>query len=321
MADAKKKALLQAAAEMVRKANMKTAPGDTVLAAITEGEAEHLKADGGSGRTDPNTGVKHFDAGGKREAGGNSGANSNSGSGSNTDGNGRDKDWDSKTGRYVDGPDLNKSPRKALEGADKSWDPNSGKYNEQAGRSGDGDKTLTPDELRAKKYGVSNPNEIQTRTQAAIDAGPDTMSEAESAERKKKIAQDNPLPGAIAKAGLGLVTGNLTGLTSLGERAMAEAKLSRDRIESGLDPSNDPDPRSMRDANSGDKEAKAPVVNESASTKPLEASTKPLEASAKTTQTFDEFVAQARKRKGYMSTILGGKVPAAGTQGKTLLGS
>ena len=310
MADEKKKALLQAAAEMVRKANMKTAPDDTVLAAITEGEAEHLKADGGSGRTDPNTGVKHFDAGGKREAGGNSGANSNSGSGSNTDGNGRDKDWDSKTGRYADGPDLNKSPRKALEGADKSWDPNSGKYNEQAGRSGDGAKSLTPEEeflspearLKRQSQGVVNFEAEATRVKGLA-------TEAQKAEEAKTKWGVTDVAALASPLGVAKEIGKFAMQKMAGSRARAATFDSNNMTEG-----NDSGPRSMRDANSGDKEAKAPVVNESASTKPLE-------ASAKTAQTFDEFVAQARKRKGYMSTILGGKVPAAGAQGKTLLGS
>ena len=48
-------------AEIVRRLSAKTAPKDTVLAAITPKEAAILKARGGSGKVDPVTGVKHFE--------------------------------------------------------------------------------------------------------------------------------------------------------------------------------------------------------------------------------------------------------------------
>jgi len=48
-------------AEIVRRLSAKNAPQDTVLAAITPKEAAILKARGGSGKTDPVTGVKHFE--------------------------------------------------------------------------------------------------------------------------------------------------------------------------------------------------------------------------------------------------------------------
>jgi hypothetical protein len=69
---------LRAMASQVRKANKKNAPGDTILAAITPAEAALLKAKGGSGRIDPKTGAKHFDAGGQR---GGDGGGFNSGMG------------------------------------------------------------------------------------------------------------------------------------------------------------------------------------------------------------------------------------------------
>jgi len=58
---------------------------------------------------------------------------------------------------------------------------------------------------------------------------------------------------------------------------------------------------------------KAPVADETTDPKKL---TETVAA-----PTFDDFVNKARKKKNYMSTILGGGVPAGTPQGKKLLGS
>ena len=82
--------------------------------------------------------------------------------------------------------------------------------------------------------------------------------------------------------------------------------------------------KSARESNVGNEAAvkapvaakvKAPVADETTDIKKL------METETVAAPTFDDFVSKARKKKNYMSTILGGGVPAGTPQGKQLLGS
>ena len=75
---------LKKKAAQVRAAGYKNSGQDSMLAHITPNEAALLKAYGGSGRTDPHTGLPHFDG----EGGGDGGGDGGDGGGSGGDGGG-----------------------------------------------------------------------------------------------------------------------------------------------------------------------------------------------------------------------------------------
>ena len=291
MADSKKKALIQAAAEMIRKAGKQTAGADTVLAHITPEEAAKLKAEGGSGRTDPKTGLPHFDAGGKR--GDSHAGNASGGYGGGNEGdNSKDDDEDKYEKELKDlkehfGPETEADREAAKELA----------RDMEAYRSGSGGKEQLPSL-------PSIPNVApETLTLENLNpAAPVTT---------KPLNTKNAMKGASVGFKIGGPPGALVGLGA--------GLFGREEETHLVSPPNSLTPekqatKSARESNGGNYAAvKAPVADETTDTKKL---TETVAA-----PTFDDFTAKARKKKGYLSTILGGGVPADTPQGKKLLGS
>lgn len=294
MADSKKKALIQAAAEMIRKAGKQTAGADTVLAHITPEEAAKLKAEGGSGRTDPVTGLPHFkqdkdsENSGRRDAD-NEGNDSKSDSRSS----GHDKSDEDKYEKELKdlkehfGPET-EADREAAKELARDMD---------AYRSGSGGKEQLPSL-------PSIPNVApETLTLENLNpAAPVTT---------KPLNTKNAMKGASVGFKIGGPPGALVGLGA--------GLFGREEETHLVSPPNSLTPekqatKSARESNGGDYAAvKAPVADETTDTKKL---TETVAA-----PTFDDFTAKARKKKGYLSTILGGGVPAGTPQGKRLLGS
>ena len=261
--NAKFNEMLQAAAEMIRNAGKKTAGGDTVLAHITPAEAARLKAEGGSGRKDPVTGLPHFDAGGKR--GDVHAGNASAGYG----------------GGYNDREDSDDEEAKPKAA--------SGMNQREAQLKSFG----TDDNLEQRKAQAADPSMTDQETRIAI--GPST--------KKSKAA--------------GFIVGELTGpfagwVAEKAARLKKETQLTN-KTQPGA--SNYADPERIEREQEGGREVgtKSAMAGKATDTEKLK------ETAA--APTFADFVAAARRRKGYQSTILGVKVPAGTPQGKRLLGS
>lgn len=273
MADSKKKALIQAAAEMIRKAGKQTAGADTVLAHITPEEAAKLKAEGGSGKTDPVTGLPHFK---------------------------QDKDSENSGRRDADNDSDNDTDN------DKSKD------------KGKDDEKDFLDKLSKATIPANMTQEqrLMRQEQLVTGAATQTANAVEQATAAKKKAQAAVKFG-VSPTDLSLSGLALHGLNYAGKRALAGSKaynesLSAEGLEQGRT-TNTLGASESNGGNSDEAKVKAPVAYETTDTKKL---TETVAA-----PTFDDFVSKARKKKNYMSTILGGGVPAGTPQGKKLLGS
>ena len=73
---------------MLRQVGVQHAPGDTILAHITRSQAGFLKAQGGSGRINPITGLPHYDDGGGGDGGDGGDGGAGGGGGGSGDGDG-----------------------------------------------------------------------------------------------------------------------------------------------------------------------------------------------------------------------------------------
>lgn len=161
-----------------------------------------------------------------------------------------------------------------------------------------------------------------------------TVGAAADAQRVKALADQAELdaeagykPGAAGKAG-GLLGGAFAGPFGsaiggaagnlIARQAAGAAARKKTFDENNMMEGNAPRSLAERDSNkdggsilgSTPGTPKAPVANESEAV-----------AAKPAAPTFDDFVAKARKKKGYMSTILAGNVSAAVPQGKALYGS
>jgi hypothetical protein len=302
MADSKKKALIQAAAEMIRKAGKQTAGADTVLAHITPEEAAKLKAEGGSGRTDPKTGLPHFDGPGGAGV-------SKADSGSRSRGNSKDDDEDKYEKELKDlkehfGPET-EADREAAKELARDMDA----YGSGRGDSQEGTPVTIPANMTQEQR-------LMRQEQLVTGAATQTANAVEQATAAKKKAQAAVKFG-VSPTDLSLSGLALHGLNYAGKRALAGSKaynesLSAEGLEQGRT-TNTLGASEFNGGNSDEAKVKAPVADETTDTKKL---TETVAA-----PTFDDFVSKARKKKNYMSTILGGGVPAGTPQGKKLLGS
>ena len=308
MADSKKKALIQAAAEMIRKAGKQTAGADTVLAHITPEEAAKLKAEGGSGRTDPKTGLPHFDAGGKRGDSHAGNASGGYGGGDGGNDNSKDDDEDKYEKELKDlkehfGPET-EADREAAKELARDMDAYGSGRDSQEG---------TPVTIPAN---MTQEQRLMRQEQLVTGAATQTANAVEQATAAKKKAQAGVKFG-VSPTDLSLSGLALHGLSYAGKRALAGSKaynesLSAEGLEQGRT-TNTLGASESNGGNSDEAKVKAPVADETTDTKKL---TETVAA-----PTFDDFTAKARKKKGYLSTILGGGVPAGTPQGKRLLGS
>ena len=287
MADSKKKALIQAAAEMIRKAGKQTAGADTVLAHITPEEAAKLKAEGGSGQVDPKTGLPHFDAGGKR--GDSHAGNASGGYG----GGGRDNDKDDD--------DLDKDITKGIK--------------DSLARSMQGVVGKTAEAMQGRDRDSGSKEQLP-----ALPAIPNVAPETLTLENLNPATPVTTKPYNTKNAKTGAAAGlKVAGIPGAVVGGVLGGLLGREDETHLVSPPNSLTPekkttKSAREPNGGNNAAvKAPVVDETTDAKKL---TETVAA-----PTFDDFVGKARKKKGYMSTILGGGVPAGTPQGKKLLGS
>jgi len=288
MADSKKKALIQAAAEMIRKAGAANVGADTELAHITPAEKAKLKADGGSGKTDPTTGLPHFDAGGKR---GDSHAGNASGGYGGSDRDGSD--------------DKEKKGKKSVSGFGESEQEQVQRDVAESVKALTGDGVQDSDNRGGKEQLPALPSIPNVAPETPLD--PNTLQPYQEITKRTPNMKNAKTGAGIGTSLLGPGVGTAIGAGLGSLFGMEETKH--------LVPYKADAPRTATESNggSGDKAIKAPVADESTDT------TKLKETVA--APTFDDFVAGARKKKGYMSTILGGGVPAGTPQGKRLLGS
>jgi hypothetical protein len=228
-----------------------------------------------------------------------------------------------------DGPDLTDDDPKEKEYGNRVWDAMKSEQGQKDWASGKIQHDVFGDKTKDKGNGIPANMTEDVRHKRwenlAVGAAAQTKAALERAKAQRATAEDQyqfKTPGLkdIMNPGKAALNAIATGIRrSIAGQKAFDQSLEKEGLEMG--PMGERPSQETKDKGNDGLLTPLSTGMQAERGKPVPASDKPKEPK-EDKKSLEYFVAKARKKKGYLSTILGGAgVTGETTQGKTLLGS